>query len=85
MLLTVKRIIPQLYEISYRGHHITDLIKTNSNDWRFAGFFMKENNIAIYLLLTTVFDMHFKTKKQSLIELEGTFARFETAKAELRN
>lgn len=85
MLLTVKRVIPQIYEVSYRGQHITDLIKTDYNDWRFAGFFAKEYNREIYLLLATVFDMRFKTKKQATIELEGTFARFEVAKAELGN
>lgn len=63
MLLTVKRVIPQIYEISYRGQHITDLIKTDFNDWRFAGFFAKERNREIYLLLATVFNMRFKTKK----------------------
>lgn len=84
MLLTIKRVIPQLYEVSYRGQHITDLFKTDLNDWIFAGlFFAKVQNKALYLLLTTVFDMRFKTKKQAIIELEGTFARFEVAKAEL--
>ena len=81
--ITVKRVIPQLYEVSYRGHHITDLIKTDYGDWKFAGFFMKEYNGAIYSLLATVFDMRFKTKKQATIELEGTFAKFEVAKDEL--
>lgn len=85
MLLTVKRVIPQIYEVSYRGNHITDLIKTDYNDWRFAGYFAKEQNRVIYSLLTTVFDMRFKTKKQATIELEGTFARFEVAKDELGN
>ena len=85
MLLTIKRVIPQLYEVSYRGQHITDLFKTDYNDWRFAGFFAKGHNREIYLLLTTVFNMRFKTKKQATIELEATFARFEVAKAELGN
>ena len=73
------------YEVFYRGHHITDLIKTDYGDWRFVGFFMKENDKTIYSLLTTVFDMRFKTKKQATIEIEGTFSRFEVAKAELGN
>ena len=81
--ITIKRVIPQLYEVSYRGHHITDLIKTDYGDWRFIGYFMKEKDKVIYFLLTPVFDMRFKTKKQAIIELEGTFARFEVAKAEL--
>lgn len=85
MLLTVKRVVPQVYEVSYRGHHITDLIKNGYDDWRFAGFFMKEYDRAIHLLLTTVFNMRFKTKKRAIIELEATFARFENAKAELGN
>lgn len=85
MLLTVKRVIPQVYEVSYRGHHITDLFKTDFNDWRFAGLFTKDHNKAIYSLLTTVFDMRFKTKKQATIELEGIFTRFEVAKDELGN
>ena len=85
MLLTVKRVIPQVYEISYRGQHITDLIKTVHNDWRFAGLFAKEHNREIYLLLATVFDKRFKTKKRATIELEGAFARFEVAKDELGN
>lgn len=85
MLLTVKRVIPQIYEVSYRGQHITDLIKTDYGDWKFAGFFAKDHNRSIYLLLTTVFNMRFKTKKQATIELEGTFVRFEVAKAELGN
>lgn len=85
MLLTVKRVIPQIYEVSYKGHHITDLIKTDYGDWRFAGYFMKEHNRAIYLLLATAFDMRFKTKKQAISELEDTFARFENAKDELGN
>ena len=84
MLLTVKRVIPQVYEVSYRGQHITDLIKTDFNDWRFVELFAKDHNRSIYLLLTTVFDMRFKTKKQATIELEGTFARFEVAKGELK-
>ena len=79
MLLTIKRVIPQIYEVSYRGHHITDLIKTDYNDWRFVGHFAKGNDRAIYLLLATVFDMRFKTKKQATIELEYAFARFEVA------
>ena len=83
MLLTIKRAIPQLYEVTYRGHHITDLITTDYGDWRFVGYFMKENDRTIYLLLTTVFNMRFKTKKQATIELEYTFARFEVAKTEL--
>lgn len=86
MLLTVKRVIPQVYEVSYKGQHITDLIKTDFNDWRFAGLFVKGHYRAIYLLLLllkTVFDIRFKTKKQAIIELDGTFARFEVAKAEL--
>lgn len=85
MLLTVKRVIPQVYEVSYRGQHITDLIKAVHNDWRFAGLFAKEYNREIYLLLATVFDKRFKTKTQAIIELEGTFARFEVAKAKLGN
>lgn len=85
MLLTVKRVIPQIYEVSYKDQHITDLIKTDFGDWRFAGYFMKENDKAIYLLLATVFNMRFKTKKQATIELEGIFARFENAKNELGN
>lgn len=83
MLLTVKRVIPHVYEVSYRGQHITDLFKTVRNDWRFAGLFAKEHNREIYLLLTTVFDKRFKTKTQAIIELEGTFVRFEVAKDEL--
>ena len=47
MLLTVKRIIPQIYEISYRGQHITDLIKTDFNDWRFAGFEIAKYELGI--------------------------------------
>lgn len=85
MLLTVKRVIPQLYEVSYKGQHITDLFKTDYGDWKFAGFFAKEHNRSIYLLLTIVFNMRFKTKKQAVIELEDTFARFEVAKDELGN
>lgn len=85
MLLTIKRVIPQVYEVTYRGHHITDLIKTDYGDWRFAGFFMKDHDRAIYLLLAIVFDMRFKTKKRATIELEATFARFENAKDELGN
>lgn len=85
MLLTVKRVIPHLYEVSYRGHHITDLIKTVNNDWRFAGLFAKGHNREIYSLLATVFNMRFKTKTQAVIELEVTFARFEVAKNELGN
>ena len=83
MLLTVKRVIPHLYEVSYRGQHITNLIKTNLNDWRFAGLYAKEHNKETYLLLATVFDKRFKTKTQATIELEVTFARFENAKYEL--
>lgn len=79
MLLTVKRVISQIYEVSYRDQHITDLFKTDSNHWKFAGFFAKGHNKEIYLLLSTVFDMRFKTKKQATIELEETFARFEAA------
>lgn len=80
--ITVKRVIPQIYVVLYRGQHITDLIKTDFNDWRFAGFYAKGHR-EIYLLLATVFNMRFKTKKQATIELEGTFARFEVAKDEL--
>ena len=86
MLLTVKCIVPKVYEVYYEGRHITDLLKTDYGDWRFAGIFAistKEYGRAIYLLLTTVFKQRFKTKEQALIELEGTFARFEGAKAEL--
>lgn len=85
MLLTVKRVIPQLYEVSYKGQHITDLIKTDYNDWRFVGFFAKDHNKTIYLLLAIVFNMRFKTKKQATLELEEIFARFEVAKNELGN
>ena len=85
MLLAVKRVIPHVYEVSYRGQHITDLIKTVRNDWRFVGLFAKEHNREIYLILTTVFNKRFKTKTQAIIELEGTFVRFEVAKDELGN
>ena len=83
MLLTIKRVVPQVYKVYYDGRHITDLLKTDYDDWRFAGIFMtfaEEDDKAIYILLTTVFNQRFKTKTQAIIELEGTFARFEVAK-----
>ena len=85
MLLTIKCVIPQIYEVFYRGHHITDLIKTDYGDWRFVGYFMKENGREIYSVLTTVFDMRFKTTRQATTELEYTLARFEVDKAKLEN
>ena len=80
--ITVKHVIPQLYEVYYRGHHITDLIKTDYGDWRFIGFFMKENDREIYSVLKTVFDMRFNNTRQATTELEYTLARFEVDKAE---
>ena len=85
MLLTIKRVIPQIYEVFYRGHHITNLVKTNYSDWRFVGLFIKENDKTIYSLLATVFDMRFETTRQATTELEYTLARFEVAKSELEN
>ena len=85
MLLTVKRVIPQIYEVFYRGHHITNVVKTDYGDWRFFGLFIKENNREIYSVLKTVFDIGFNTTKQATTELEYTLARFEVAKDELEN
>ena len=83
MLLAVKRVIPQVYEVYYRGQHIISLIRPKPNDWRFSGFFMKEQDKVNDLLLANVFGLSFRTKRRAIIELEAIFARFEVAKDEL--
>nr|DAO76610.1 MAG TPA: hypothetical protein [Caudoviricetes sp.] len=82
MLLTVKRVIPRVYEIYYKGQNIITLIRPKPNDWRFSGFFMKEQDKVNDLLLANVFGLSFRTKRQALIELEAIFARFESLLAE---
>ena len=83
MLLTVKRVIPRVYEIYYKGQNIISLIRPKPNDWRFSGFFMKEQDKVNDLLLANVFGLSFRTKRRALIELEVIFARFEALQAEL--
>ena len=83
MLLKVKRVIPRVYEIYYKGQNIISLIRPKPNDWRFSGFFMKEQDKVNDLLLANVFGLSFQTKRQALIELEVIFARFEALQAEL--
>ena len=83
MLLKVKRVMPRAYEIYYKGQNIISLIRPKPNDWRFSGFFMKEQDKVNDLLLANVFGLSFRTKKQALIELEVIFARFEALEAEL--
>lgn len=77
MLLTVKRVIPRVYEIYYKGQNIISLIRPKPNDWRFSGFFTKEQDKVNDLLFANVFGLSFRTKRQALIELEAIFARFE--------
>ena len=83
MLLTVKRVIPRVYEIYYKGQNIISLIRPKPNDWRFSGFFMKEQDKVNDLLLANVFGLSFRTKRRALIELEVIFARFEALQTEL--
>ena len=83
MLLKVKRVVPRAYEIYYKGQNIISLIRPKPNDWRFSGFFMKEQDKVNDLLLANVFGLSFQTKRQALIELEVIFARFEALHAEL--
>lgn len=82
MLLKVKRVVPQAYEIYYKGQNIISLIRPKPNDWRFSGFFMKEQGKVNDLLLANVFGLSFRTKRRALIELEVIFARFESLLAE---
>ncbi|MBS6957639.1 MAG: hypothetical protein KH225_04025 [Proteobacteria bacterium] len=81
MLLTVKRVIPRVYEIYYKGQNIISLIRPKPNDWRFSGFFTKEQDKVNDLLFANVFGLSFRTKRQALIELEVIFARFEALKS----
>lgn len=83
MLLKVKRVIPRVYEIYYKGQNIISLIRPKPNDWRFSGFFMKEQDKVNDLLLANVFGLSFRTKRRALIELEVIFARFEALQTEL--
>lgn len=82
MLLKVKRVAPRAYEIYYKGQNIISLIRPKPNDWRFSGFFMKEQDQVNDLLLANVFGLSFRTKRRALIELEVIFARFESLLAE---
>lgn len=77
MLLKVKRVIPRVYEIYYKGKNIVSLVRPKRNDWRFSGFFTKEQDKVNDLLVANVFGLSFRTKRQALIELEVIFARFE--------
>lgn len=83
MLLKVKRVIPRVYEIYYKGKNIVSLVRPKRNDWRFSGFFMKEQDKVNDLLLANVFGLSFRTKRRALIELEVIFARFEALQTEL--
>lgn len=83
MLLNVKRVVPRAYEIYYKGQNIISLIRPKPNDWRFSGFFMKEQDKVNDLLLANVFGLSFRTKRRALIELEVIIARFEALQAEL--
>lgn len=83
MLLKVKRVVPRAYEIYYKGQNIISLIRPKPNDWRFSGFFMKEQDKVNDLLLANVFGLSFRTKRRALIELEVIFARFEALQTEL--
>lgn len=85
MLLKVKLVAPRAYEIYYKGQNIISLIRPKPNDWRFSGFFMKEQDKVNDLLLANVFGLSFRTKRQALIELEVIFARFEALQAELES
>ena len=85
MLLKVKRVVPRVYEIYYKGQNIISLIRPKPNDWRFSGFFMKEQDKVNDLLLANVFGLSFRTKRRALIELEVIFARFEALQAELES
>ena len=60
----------------------TLISKKSRNDWRFSGFFMKEQDKVNDLLLANVFGLSFRTKRRALIELEVIFARFESLLAE---
>lgn len=81
MLLKVKRVIPRVYEIYYKGQNIVSLVQPKRNDWRFSGIWGKEQNDVNDLLLANVFGLSFRTKRKALIELEVIFARFESLQA----
>ena len=81
MLLKVKRVVPRAYEIYYKGQNIISLIRPQPNDWRFSGYFTKEQVKVNDLLFANVFGLSFRTKRQALIELEVIFARFEALKS----
>ena len=83
MLLKAKRVVPRAYEIYYKGQNIISLVRHNRNDWRFSGFFMKEQDKVNDLLFANVFGLSFRTKRRALIELEVIFARFEALQTEL--
>ena len=83
MLLNVKRVVPRAYEIYYKGQNIISLIRPKPNDWRFSGFFMKEQDKVNDLVLANVFGLIFRSISRALIELEVIFARFEALQAEL--
>lgn len=63
MLLKVKRVVPRVYEIYYKGQNIISLIRPKPNDWRFSGFFMKEQDKVNDLLLANRFRSEFPDKK----------------------
>ena len=46
--------MPRAYEIYYKGQNIISLIRPKPNDWRFSGFFMKEQDKVNDLLLANV-------------------------------
>lgn len=83
MLLKVKRVIPRVYEIYYKGKNIVSLVRPKRNDWRFSGIWEKEQCDVNDVLLANVVGLSFQTKRQALIELEVIFARFEALQAEL--
>ena len=75
MLLKVKRVVPQAYEIYYKGQNIISLIRPKPNDWRFSGFFMAGTRQGKRFVIGKRFRSEFPNKKTSAHRVRGHFCK----------